>query len=341
MDKPAVETQDRSSVQSFEDAEDKLRIAPSMNELRAALEDKKSNVMLDHRYLSSEEALSPLEPDMELSDSEGFIEHDTYDRKGDDEIIEAFRNSILDLATVVIIRSVGRPKLIDVPPSSKSSFSEPCSHKQTNSDSIGNGPVSMPRDSVTSSAQLSPPFFGEKSPFRQPISYSKYSFDSTDSEVSSPEWNPNVTPTSTVCPPDKGAFLFSDPFATGHQPTIITVTRPIAPDVPTSPVKPRHDRFKSFSGKITTLKKRSKVLELNLGTNPERRQSSSSKSSPASPRKLQKLEARGGNERVATIEIPPCPYDTDDEHISPVSPTSLSRRRSMFLRRRGVLMASA
>ena len=340
MDKPAVESQDRSSVQSFDDTEDKMQIAPTMNELRVALEEKKSTVMLDHRYLSSEEALSPLEPDMELSDPEGFIEHETYKRDGDDEIMEAFRNSILDLATVVIIRSVGRPKLVDVPPSPKSSFSEAFSHKQQNSDRIRNGPIPMPRDSVTSSAQLSPPLFGEKSPFRQPASYSKYSRDSSDSEVSSPGWNSNVISASTICPPAKAAFLFSDPFATGHEPTIITVTRPITPNIPPSPVKPRHERFKSFSGKITTLKKRSKVLELELGTNPERRPSSSSSVSPVSPRNIPKPEARGANERAATIEIPPCPYDTDDEHMSPVSPMGLSRR-SMLLRRRGILMASA
>jgi hypothetical protein len=329
LDKPAVESQDRSSVQSFEDAEDKMQIAPTMNEIRAALEEKKSNVMLDQRYLSSEEALSPLEPDMELSDSEGFIEHNTYNQDGNDEIMEAFRNSILDLATVVIIRSVGRPKLIDVPSSPKSSFSEACSCKHTNSDDI----EKMPRDSVTSSAQLSPSFFDEKSTFQQPTSYSKYSFDSTDSDVSSPGWNP----TSTTCPPAKASFLFSDPFATGQQPTIITVTRPITPNIPTSPVKPR---FKSFSGKIPTLKKRSKVSELDIGTNPERRLSSPSSLSPLSPRKLHKVKARGAGERAATIEIPPCPYDTDDEHISPVSPISFSRR-SMLSRRRGILMASA
>jgi len=337
LDKPAVETQDRSSVQSFEDAEDKMRIAPTMNELRAALDEKKSTVMLDQRYLSSEEALSPVEPDMELSDPEVFIEHQTYNRESDDEILEAFRNSILDLATVVIIRSVGRPKLIDVPPSPKSSFSEASSRKQSSSDDIGKELVLMSRDSMISSTTSSS---GDKSPFEQPASYSKYSLDSPDSEVSSSGWSPNTIPTSGIRPPAKAAFLFSDPFATGNQPSIITVTRPITPNIPTSPVKPRHDRFKSFSGKITTLKKRSKVLELELGTNPERRLSASSSYSAASPRKVPKFAARGADEREAAIEIPPCPYDTDDEHMSPVSPMSYSRR-SLMLRRRGILMASA
>src|SRR5579871_1792944 len=303
LDKPAVENRDRSSVQSFDDAEDKVQIATAMNGLQTSFEEKKSNVMLDHRYLSSEEALSPLEPNMELSDSEDFIEHDSYDQDDDDEIMESFRNSMLDLATVVIIRSVGRPKLIDVPPSPKPSVSEPCSHKQTNLDDIENGPMSMQRDSMTSSTQLSPSYFGEKSPFQQPTSYSKYSFDSTDSEVSSPEWSPNVIPPSRICPPAKASFLFSDPFATGQQPTIITVTRPITPNIPTSPVKPRLDRFKSFSGKITTLKKRSKPLELEVETKPLRRMSSASNFLALSPRKLSKLEARGADERAATIEI--------------------------------------
>jgi hypothetical protein len=337
LDKPAVEAQDRSSVQSFEDAEDKMQIAPTMNEIRSALEEKKTTVMLDQRYLSSEEALSPLEPDMELSDPEVFTEQENYNRESDDEILEAFRHSILDLATVVIIRSVGPPKLIDVPSSPKSSFSEASSRKQPNSDDIGKEPVSMSRDSMISSATSSS---GEKSPFQQPTSYFKYSLDFSDSEVSSPGWNSNIIPTSTIHPPSKAAFLSTDPFATGHEPTIITVTRPITPNIPTPTVKPRHERFKSFSGKITTLKKRSKGLQLELGTNPERRLSSSSSYSAQSPRKIPKLEARGADEREATIEIPPCPYDTDDEHMSPVSPMSFSRRPTL-LRRRGILMASA
>jgi len=337
LDKPAVETQDRSSVQSFEDAEDKMRIAPTMNELRSALGEKKTTVMLDQRYLSSEEALSPMEPDTELSDPEVFTEQETYNRESDDDILEAFRYSILDLATVVIIRSVGPPKLVDVPPSPKSSFSEASSRKQSNSDDIGKEPLFMSRDSMISSTTSSS---GEISPFQQSTSYSKYSLDSTDSEVSSSGWNTNIIPTSTIRPPAKAAFLFTDPFATGQEPSIITVSRPITPNIPTSTVKPRHERFKSFSGKITTLRKRSKVLELEVGANPERRLSSSSSYSAASPRKIPKLEARGADEREATIEIPPCPYDTDDEHMSPVSPMSFSRR-STLLRRRGILMASA
>jgi hypothetical protein len=336
LDKPAVE--DRSSVQSFEDAEDKMRIAPTMNDLRTALEEKKTTVMLDQRYLSSEEALSPVEPDMELSDPEAFIEHDTY-KNGDEEILEAFRTSILDLATVVIIRSVGRPKLIDVPPSPKSSFSESCSSQQSDSDGSEKGPVLMSRDSMMSSTQFSTSS-GEKSPCQQSTSYSKYSLDSTDSELSSPGWSPNVIPTSAIHPPAKASFLFSDPFATRPRPTIITVTAPMAPNIPPSPVKTRHERFKSFSGKITTLKKRSKALELDTGMNPDRRLSSSSTYSLVSPRKVSKLEARGADEREATIEIPPCPYDTDDEHMSPVSPLGFSRR-SLLSRRRGILMASA
>jgi len=340
-----MEPQSRSSVESFGDIEDKMRVVPSMNEIRTALEEKKSNVMLDQRYLSSEEALSPLEtdmelsplePDIELSDSEAFIEHEADNRDVDDEMFEVIRNSILDLATVVIIRPVGRPKVIDVPPSPKSCFSEASSSQQSISDKEGEYPTSTSRDSGTSFTQLSTSSSGENTPFQQSTSYSKYSLDSTNSEASSPGWEPNVPPTLTIRPPPKAAFLCSDPFATGHESYNVIATRPVTPNPPTVPVKLRHERS---SKRITTLKKRPKTFEPELGTNSDHRLSSSSDFPPVLPLKVPRLEARGAAVRETTIVIPPYPYDSDDELMSPVSPTSFFRKP--LLRRRGLLLASA
>jgi hypothetical protein len=326
LDKPSIERQSRPSTESFDNTEEKMRVAPSMAELRAALEEKKSKVVFHEEYLSSEEALSPIEPEMEISDHDPFIQEEIDDMNLDDEIIKAIRESIFEMAVQMPIRMVGKPSIVDIPPTPSSS--EPASRQQSKNGKDKKRPTLKTRLSATSFAQLSAPSSGENSPFRPSTAYSKYRMDSTGSEPSSPEQNSSCTATPvTLKKPPQAAFIFADPFATEHgsyafQPNDVVKEHyyePVTPSTTTPAIKPRYERLRTLSSKISSLGKRTKAPE--VPPKEERRFSISSlsPSSSVSSRKVAKLEARGASERSPTIEIPPCPYDTDDEHVSPQS----------------------
>lgn len=336
LDKPSIEPESRSSSESFDNAEEKMRIVRNMADFRAALDEKETKVVFHKEYLSSEEALSPIEPEMEIPDDhQTFIQEEIDDMNLDEEIIKAIRHSIFEMAVQVPIRVVGRPSIVDIPPSPAMS-SAPASRQHSKNDKDKKRPTLKTRFSATSFAELSSPSSGENSPYRPSTAYSKYRLDSA-SEGSSPDQNSCTQTPVTLKKPPQAAFIFADPFATGYGSSATALNdvinqycEPTTPSTIAPTIKPRHERLKTLSNKISSLGKRSKAPE--VPPKQERRQSipslSLSPSSSVSSRKFPKLEARGAAERSPTIEIPPCPYDTDDDHVAPASPKAVYRKPS-------------
>lgn len=325
-----------------------MRVVPSITELCVGLEEKKSKVVFHQEYLSSEEALSPIEPDMEISDHEPLIQEEIDDMNLDDEIIKAIRESIFEMAVQMPIHMVGRPSVVDIPPSPSSSA--PASRQQSKNSKEKKRPTLTTRLPAASLAQLSTSPSDENSPFRPSPAYSKYRLDSTGSEASSPEQNSSCTVTPvTLKKPPQAAFIFADPFATGHGSSALQLNEafkyhhyePMTPSTTAPTVKPRHERLKTLSNKISSLAKRGKAPEVPPKEERRLSMSSLSPSSSVSSRKYPKLEARGASERSPTIEIPPCPYDTDDDHVSPQSAmgTGIYRNPAPRRLRSGSLLA--
>jgi hypothetical protein len=105
---------DRSA--DFYDAEDKLRISPTMNEIRAAL-NATSPVFNNKEYLSSEEALSPvMDEEPELSEAEELEEVVEIESEELTEVDlwEGIKVFALDIAITLSMQFVGPPKVIDL-----------------------------------------------------------------------------------------------------------------------------------------------------------------------------------------------------------------------------------
>ena len=105
-----------SSMDLF-DSEEKVRVAPTMGALSRALKEDFSPNLFDERYMSSEEALSLTEPDMDLSDGEYDID-ELLDDSGETKSSRSKRtsqSSTIELAVAVTIVLFGRAKVINIP----------------------------------------------------------------------------------------------------------------------------------------------------------------------------------------------------------------------------------
>jgi hypothetical protein len=102
--------------EDFFDAEDKLRISPNMNEIRAALLEKTEPVYNHKEYLSSEEALSPVMDEPELSDTEELEEEVEMESEELTEVDlwEEIKVFALDIAITLSMQFVGRPKMVEL-----------------------------------------------------------------------------------------------------------------------------------------------------------------------------------------------------------------------------------
>lgn len=106
-----------SSIQSSEvffDANEKLRIqSPKMAEISSTLREPfndKIEPFLEHEYQSSEEALSPILDDMELSDEEKEMEPVV----AGDGLWNDIKCFDLDMAIAICIIAVGQPKMVNL-----------------------------------------------------------------------------------------------------------------------------------------------------------------------------------------------------------------------------------
>jgi hypothetical protein len=104
--------------EDFFEAEEKLRITPTMNDIRAALAEK-SPVFNNKEYLSSEEALSPVMDEPELSDAEELGEQQEEVEMEVEELTEVdlwegIKVFALDIAISLSMQFVGSPKVIEL-----------------------------------------------------------------------------------------------------------------------------------------------------------------------------------------------------------------------------------
>jgi hypothetical protein len=158
------------SSEDFYDAVDKIRIAPTMNEIRAALNEK-SPVFNNKEYLSSEEALSPvMDEEPELSEAEE-IEADVEiepEELTEVDLWEGIKVFALDIAITLSMQFVGPPKIIDLHMPSYSNATElhvaplrfdslPAKSERRTQVRAPEAPVSSPRHSGSSLDALSSP----------------------------------------------------------------------------------------------------------------------------------------------------------------------------------------
>jgi hypothetical protein len=341
---PKKRTISGSSSPEFFDAEDKLKIAPRMEELEDALQKKSAQNLFDERYLSSEEALSQTEPDLELSDHDYDLDDILDDASVPSSSKHSSKSSIIDLATAVAIISAGKPKVIEVPASpttdgsdhsrqssvvlrrkakrpilstrfsatSFALFSTPTSPASIPSTSSNYSRQDVSRRPSTSIAQLSTPtspasnYSREDVSGRPSTSFSNFQFGSVAKRKS--RLGDLALPTIPSPKPFYRPFLNTNPFAS-QSTTSLALPEPEG--------KPRHWRLRSISQKISNMTRKTKSEESDPSspTVPHRRRDSFTMLSPLysttiASRKQPRLQARGAAEREPPIEIPPCPFES-------------------------------
>ncbi|KAF2841333.1 hypothetical protein M501DRAFT_1014138 [Patellaria atrata CBS 101060] len=327
FNKPYGRGERSDSAATSPDPEDveRLRITPGATELNEALE---KETLFQERYMSSEEDLSPGELsswDSEDDDDISIHEGEEFSMAKETLSTESsYRRKNGDLAIVISMVSVGKPKVVDVPLSPIPDF-RPC-----RSSSLANAmPVLRIPGSRLSTISISSP----TSP-RRPSTARAFPIQSSfSSEIPSPlaselsqeEEEPITSPivqeesrpknrNSTHIPirVDIPSFLDSDPYASriGAFPNSLRSSK-----TESSPKSP-HKRLRSIS-KSLSLAKIAIAQKVEGRSNPKTPLTpatpSSSFSSPYMPKNRQRMVARGANEREPTLELPPFPDETDGD----------------------------
>ncbi|KAF2673833.1 hypothetical protein BT63DRAFT_167675 [Microthyrium microscopicum] len=324
FEKAMVEAQQRSPSESssadFFDAEDKMRIPPTMGDFKRTLEEQRTPITLDERYMSSEEQLSPAEHDGEESDM------------ADDTSIyetETFKVATCDMAVAICIISVGRAKVVDVPIPSLTSSPTISSEieRPIRSDSITKPFSAIPRKAI----------FLQEQKLR--TRHSASSFARLSTPVTSDLGSQTDIQTSLNETPSRRNSIFFRNFTANSsfapKPLAHTSTLPsfLGQDPYEAIAKPRqqHSRIRNLSQKIGRFAMYgpsgkpdsadsidapvSKLRKLSTSTGSKR--SSLEPSRPLTPQvssaPKRKMIARGADERAPPIEIPPCPYDLDED----------------------------
>jgi hypothetical protein len=350
--------QSTQSSEAFFDADEKLQIQPSMADIRSALEEKTESFM-DKEYQSSEEALSPMVDDVELSEDEQDLE---AAEDADDELWDDIKFFSLDMAIAICIIAVGQPKMVNLghfsnrygrprrtdslPPSIPVRNRErvPSWRLQT---MFSNSSIRNLGSDLPSSAEESPAS-SEESPMDTSYAEKRHGsiFSIAHPDLSS-TWTPPLSENNSESPTP--SFLQSDPFEN------------------TKSIRSSHSRLRSLSSKFSLFgsnKQESKTDELKKLTKKERRnslfrpltpQSMDRKSSederrnydrPETPQPVfiapllpslsqrtfsrPRMVARAANEREPAIILPPCPDDYDDLD----EPVQLLRSHTAFVPRK-------
>jgi hypothetical protein len=338
--------QSTQSSEAFFDADEKLRVQPSMADIRAALEEK-DELFMGNEYQSSEEALSPMVDDAELSDEERDDVETAEDADG--ELWDDIKFFNLDMAIAICIIAVGQPKMVTL---------RGLSHIYDRPSRMDSLPPIIParnRERVPS-WRLQTSFSSSSicdlvSGLPSPAEESAASSEESPADISHAEKrhgsifsNPHPDLSSTWTPPlsendseiseisPTPSFLQSDPFEN------------------TRSIRSGHSRLRSLSSKFSLFssnKPESKTDELKKLTKKERRnslfrpltpQSMNRTSSEDERRNFDRPEtpqpafiaplqsslsqrtfsrprmvARAANEREPAIVLPPCPVDYDEK----------------------------
>jgi hypothetical protein len=343
-----IEAEQRSpseaSSSDFFDAEEKLKVTSTMEDITKTLEKRKSAPVINERYLSSEEALSPLEHNLS-SDAEDEFDDDLGSIHEVD-FSKPIRFGSCDMAIAVCIISVGRPRVINVEipsPSSTSSSKFQRPYRSTSlqaRDSASPTPPARKRPTPTLQTQLSPtPFAAPTTPTTistpTPLTGTTTSHNSSSVYAYSP-WahSAHMSSMHSLSANNTPAFLSTDPFENANH-----------AKRPSTPKHGGHSRLRNLSQKISR-------FTMNSATPAEpSSQEQSDQPAPPKQRKIQrktsmhhsspqhlslinsllepqqkftierkmvpqKMVARGAAERAPPLELPPFPGD-DDEMDSP------------------------
>jgi hypothetical protein len=333
FEKAILESDQRSpsenSSADFSEAQEKFRITPKMEDIKQTIVEQKSPALFNERYMSSEEQLSPTEHDSDT----GPEDDDSIFELG---IAAPLRFTVCDMAIAICIIAVGKPKVVNIPLPSLNS-----------SPSIGSGSEYgraswMPKRRSASSVPLKP-ILRQRNPNRPNLTtlYSAPSLSdirttttaataSTTTHTSpalssSSDTPPTSSYTDSIGHDSRRSSLFRANSTTNSPKKEFTINRSSTmhsflehdPYETTSPPSHRrHSRFRNLSQKIKLPRfgKSNKSVEEEHNQREER---------PFSPRPMsmifsqtpprRRMVARGAAEREPTIEIPPCPYDLDDD----------------------------
>jgi hypothetical protein len=353
--------------------EDQIRIqSPDMKSIKqatAVIIAAHTPHVLDDRYMSSEEQLTPTENDSASSTGDVDIDDFADDEAEPDDWLEAlFSEFTCKMATAICLIQVGKPRLVDIPVPSLTS-----SHTSSPSLSSEDG-EKMPVEHVFTipprpktpvrrrPVRVVPPMPLQPSLLRTKLVGASFASMSTPNVVST--YQPttsslnqrvgNVQTVETYVPTSAPNFLTVDPFAK---------SRPLIPtnQPPRISSHAGHSRLRNLSQKLLLPFNGSKVDlsetgSADIGEWPRKRKdsvasiqdthtisrkrsmsfshASSISTSAPKPNKLPKMVPRGASERAPTIEIPPCPDDLDLNFDTPAPhhPNKLRRRKSSVFR---------
>jgi hypothetical protein len=326
FEKAMLEAQNHSPSESSssEFFDEKVRIAPDLEAFKKSLEGQKSPAMFSERYMSSEEALSPLE-----------------NGESSDEIEQAeliVVESAVKFAVAICILSVGKPKVVEIPVPSLTnspSIQSTRSGKSSRNDSFLIRPPTpvksvkrkaVPMEQVRQLPLLRPRPSSEFSPSKLTFSPILNSLATIQTQIPKDPAPSTPVISSALTTP---AFLTQDPF-----------------EKKSSPPRFGHSRFRNLSQKISRFAIHGSnaapkseldtsippIPPLRKGSIPATLHPQLHKISPPStslstPAK-RKMIPRGAAERAPTIEIPPCPEDM--EELTPFRSSKLRRRKSVL-----------
>ena len=325
----------RHSTESYDSTAQRVRIRPNVTELRAShLDAEQTKVFLHREYLSSEETLSSGEPDVEISDYEQLMDEYEDDDDLDEQIIQAVRKSVVEIAISVSIRVAGRPSIVDIPPSPTKVVPVVPFRQRPPMYSEKKGLVLQTNFSGTPVSRAWTPSSRESLPVRPYTTFSNYQCDdSPSSDISSARGSPpsNTNPLA-LKQPHQAEFIFADPLAADRESSMVSfqdmLDEPLSAPPEACTFKARPGSFKMLSTRISDRSKRAAVIELSPKPSWQAL-TSTPPTATAPPRKFPKREARGASERSPTIVIPPCPYDPADPWFKPMPSDNNVLRKPM------------
>jgi hypothetical protein len=336
-------------------SEDQIRIPHRSRpkDMRAFQQIPAPSAVLNDRYLSSEEQLSPAENESSSSSSADEELEEFLDDDDDQWLDELLADFTCKMATAICFMQVGKPKVVEIPvPSLTSSPS-----LSSDSERIPSHVFIPPRPRTPVRRRPIGPQYTAAMPTRPALpTLTSSSISTTFTNASTPSvgvetYQPKPSPESTSSSPKQPVETYI-PLA----PTFLN-TDPFAKPAPQSATEhpPRtssnHSRLRNLSQKLARFTNTSKV-DLTDGavhSGPHKRKDSvasfhdpsdilprtRSISISTSPKMFDRLKMvpRGAAERAPPIEIPPCPehIDLDLNFDGPQEPPQRLRRRKSSL----------
>jgi hypothetical protein len=335
FEKAMLEAQQRSPSESSssEFYDEKVRIAPDLKAFQKSLDEQKSPAMFSERYMSSEEALSPMGNEDSSADE---VE------RAEKIVIE----SAVKFAVAICILSVGKPKVVDIPVPSLTnspSVQSTSSGKSSYNDSFLIRPPTpvksikrkaVPFEQVRQVPALRPRPSSEFSPSR--LNFAPHLTSLATIRTQIPKDSEPTTPVISAASTTP-SFLVQDPC-----------------EKKSSPPRFGHSRLRNLSQKFSRLGIHASSVAPTtepvpsipaIPPPPKRFHAALRKGSipaPSNPRELKisppitssnafvkrKMIPRGAAERAPPIEIPPCPDDL--EEFTSFRAPRIRRRRSLM-----------